>query len=101
MTEYVEVDDGALGDDAMAEVQEIVDRETFDRWMRDHDAKLVAEIVSKVRMNCTPSAEAYARGGDFLVASVAGWIESPPRWVNAGWPVERYADDPERTDSRP
>ena len=48
---------------------------------------IAAQIVKRVRENCTPSAEAYAKGGDFLIAAVADWIESPPEWVNAPWAV--------------
>lgn len=44
-----------------------------------------AEIVTKVRQNCTPSSDGYARGGDFIVREVADWIENPPEWVKAPW----------------
>lgn len=42
-------------------------------------------IAARVRANCTPSSEAYAKGGDAIVAAVADWIESPPDWVDAPW----------------
>lgn len=37
-------------------------------------------IADQVRRNCTPSSDAYARGGDFIVREVADWIENPPEW---------------------
>lgn len=43
------------------------------------------DIVAKVRQNCTPSGEAYEKGGDYLIAAVADWIENPPEWVKASW----------------
>lgn len=46
---------------------------------------IVAIVAQRVRENCTPSAEAYAAGGDRLIAAVADWIESPPEWVDAPW----------------
>ena len=54
-------------------------------------APRVAElIVHKIRMHCTPSAEAYEKGGDFLVQAVADWIENPPDWVDAPWVVDKH-----------
>lgn len=38
-------------------------------------------IVEQVRRHCTPSSEAYARGGDHMVFAVADWIENPPAWA--------------------
>lgn len=43
-----------------------------------HDA-----IAEQVRRHCTPSPEAYAAGGDTLIAAVADWIENPPEWIAA------------------
>jgi hypothetical protein len=37
-------------------------------------------IADQVRRNCTPSSEAYSKGGDFLIYAVADWIENPPEW---------------------
>lgn len=37
-------------------------------------------IADQVRANCTPSSEAYSKGGDALVYAVADWIENPPEW---------------------
>jgi hypothetical protein len=44
-------------------------------------------IVSKIRAHCTPSSEAYEKGGDHLILAVADWIENPPEWVHAPWVV--------------
>ena len=64
-------------------------RAEFDRALEAHDrqvaAKTTADIVARVRQSCTPSTEAYTKGGDFLIYAVAGWIEDPPEWVNAPW----------------
>jgi len=40
-----------------------------------------AEMASKIRAHCTPSTEAYERGGDYIVSEVADWVENPPEWV--------------------
>lgn len=40
-----------------------------------------SEIAEQVRRHCTPSSEAYTRGGDFMIRAVADWIENPPGWV--------------------
>lgn len=37
-------------------------------------------IADQVRANCTPTSEAYEKGGDVLVYAVADWIENPPEW---------------------
>jgi len=37
-------------------------------------------IAEAIRANCTPSAEAYVKGGDFLIHAVADWVENPPEW---------------------
>jgi hypothetical protein len=50
-------------------------------------AEAAREIAAKVRANCTPSSEAYSKGGDLLVYAVADWIENPPEWVKAPWAV--------------
>ena len=56
-------------------------------------APIVATLIAqRIRQNCTPSAEAYAKGGDFLIADVAAWIESPPEWVNAPWVAATSSD---------
>jgi hypothetical protein len=39
------------------------------------------EIAEQVRRHCTPSSDAYTKGGDTLIAAVADWIENPPEWV--------------------
>jgi len=65
-------------------------------WVRKARAALAAlsrpvpddtakQIADRVRKHCTPSVEAYRRGGDFLVEFVADWIENPPEWVDAPW----------------
>lgn len=57
----------------------------------DHDREVMTAtaraITEKVRLNCTPSSEAYERGGDFLIREVADWIDNPPEWVKAPWVV--------------
>lgn len=64
-------------------------RDGFGRWLAEHDRQVrettVTEIVAGIRQSCTPSWEAYSKGGDFLVFAVADWIEHPPAWVNAPW----------------
>lgn len=50
-------------------------------------------IADQVRRNCTPSSEAYAAGGDTLIAAVADWIENPPEWS--------HFEEPERPAGRP
>ena len=62
----------------------------FDEWLSEHDAALVSGITMRVRQNCTPSREAYERGGDFLVEAVADWIDDPPEWVDAPWRVSAH-----------
>jgi hypothetical protein len=57
-----------------------------------------ADIVTRVRQNCTPSSDAYDRGGDYIVRAVADWIEAPPEWVKASWAAPTSADAP-RSDS--
>ena len=37
-------------------------------------------IADQVRRNCTPSSEAYSKGGDSLIYAVCDWIENPPDW---------------------
>lgn len=37
-------------------------------------------IADQIRANCTPSSEAYDKGGDVLIAAVADWVENPPEW---------------------
>lgn len=37
-------------------------------------------IADQVRRNCTPSSEAYSKGGDALIYAVCDWIENPPEW---------------------
>ena len=37
-------------------------------------------IADQVRRNCTPSSEAYTKGGHILIYAVADWIENPPEW---------------------
>ncbi len=53
-------------------------------------------IADQVRRNCTPSSEAYSKGGDFLVYAVADWIENPPEWSIFVAPDKKYwaAGDP-------
>lgn len=51
-------------------------------------------IVQKIRAHCTPSSEAYEKGGDFLIYAVADWIENPPEWVHAPW-VAAATPEPE------
>ena len=58
--------------------------------MTQHEVDLIVgstveSIVATVRANCTPSSEAYEKGGDFLISAVADWIENPPEWVHATW----------------
>jgi hypothetical protein len=60
----------------------------FHEWLAAHDAEVVVQIAAKVRANCTPSSEAYSKGGDTLVYAVADWIENPPEWVKAPWTVK-------------
>lgn len=50
------------------------------------------EIAEAIRRHCTPSHEAYQRGGDFLIAAVADWIENPPEWVDASWRTDAEGD---------
>lgn len=45
-------------------------------------------IADQVRRNCTPSHDAYQRGGDSLIFAVADWIESPPAWSYFSSPLE-------------
>ena len=46
------------------------------------------DIAHQVRAHCTPSIEAYERGGDILIAAVADWIASPPPWALSARAVE-------------
>ena len=40
------------------------------------------QIAKAVREHCTiTDDEAMKRGGDYLIAAVADWIENPPEWV--------------------
>lgn len=55
--------------------------------------RVVAQIVTAVRQNCTPPNEAYSLGGDHLIAAVADWIENPPDWVNAPWRSQKEVSD--------
>lgn len=48
-------------------------------------ASTVESIVASIRANCTPPSEAFAAGGDLLIAAVADWVENPPEWVHASW----------------
>jgi hypothetical protein len=45
----------------------------------------VNSVAASIRHNCTPSPEAYAKGGDSLIYAVADWIENPPEFVKDGW----------------
>lgn len=49
-------------------------------WMDDEERAWRKAIADQIRRNCTPSSEAYAKGGDYLVYGVADWIEDPPAW---------------------
>lgn len=58
--------------------------------MTQHEIDLIVgstveSIVATVRAHCTPSSEAYEKGGDFLIYAVADWIENPPEWVHSTW----------------
>lgn len=44
-------------------------------------------IADQVRRNCTPSNEAYQRGGDTMIYAVADWIENPPDWSHFASPA--------------
>jgi len=46
----------------------------------DPEAAWRKAIADQVRRNCTPSGDAYQKGGDYLVYAVADWIENPPEW---------------------
>lgn len=48
-------------------------------------AETVAAIAISVNNNCTPSSEAYTRGGDALIVAVAEWIGSPPEFITSEW----------------
>lgn len=45
-------------------------------------------IADQVRRNCTPSSEAYTKGGDVLIYAVADWIENPPERSHFALSVE-------------
>ena len=77
----------------------------FDRWLiairADAAAQVVpqpnrdvlAQVAGMIRRNCTPSTEAYQRGGDALIYAVADWVENPPEWVLAAQPTRPAAGD--------
>lgn len=85
--------------DAHPDEEPFSDREDAESWNRRADAALAwfaarrlpvsgdneagwrKAIAGQVRRNCTPSSEAYVKGGDFLISAVADWIENPPEWV--------------------
>lgn len=48
--------------------------------MDDNERSWRKAIADQARRNCTPSSEAYAKGGDALIYAVLDWIENPPVW---------------------
>lgn len=65
--------------------------------MTQHEVDLIVgstveSIVASIRSNCTPPHDAYAEGGDTLIAAVADWIENPPEWVKSTWADQARAN---------
>lgn len=56
------------------------------------DKETLAQVAGMIRRNCTPSPEAYQRGGDALIYAVADWVENPPEWVLALSPAPSAAE---------
>ena len=55
-------------------------------------ARTAADIVTKVRANCTLPSELVLKGGDQIIYAVADWIENPPEWVKASWRDQEPSD---------
>lgn len=63
-----------------AEVTESPEDETDRAEPASPESEWRKAIADQVRRNCSPSHEAYQKGGDALIYAVADWIEHPPAW---------------------
>ncbi|MFE4469542.1 hypothetical protein ACFRFH_12075 [Leifsonia sp. NPDC056824] len=74
----------AFKDDDNKVVLEVNDRLVKSIARNAGDSTVRAAIAEQIRNHCTPSQEAYQKGGDSLIAAVADWVENPPDWVTTG-----------------